>query len=373
MASKENVERENVRLGLALGGLAGNNAVGAGVLQAVLDCNLDVQMISCTSGQIHWVDRFLKARGEAKPRDELRRRLQADIHALKPTGIETLDVAIVGLFGKKDVFRPALREMPLNAMANLQAALSTIICNGIRDPRTLHSWYREVFQVFPAQMLVPTFPESFFRSISDAFNEESGIGIVFNSYDFHAGTENVYLNPRAQTMLDVNFREPDHHRERTIYHEITPDAVRRGLWLYEYGLPTYGPAIDGAYFRQIMLSELARARTIYVARPINSRWIGPYPKSWLALQDLKTEVNFNGSYAGERDKIKLMNRLIGDKAIKKKMRRRKNYHHVELREFEISTQEGYFDYSGEDIEVFDQAYQQAADTFVLHMERDKSN
>lgn len=257
----------------------------------------------------------------------------------------------------------SLPELPLNAVANLQAALIKIGTSAIGDPRTLFSCYREFSKVMPAQLFVPAFPESFFQSICDTFNNESGIGIVFNSYDFHAGTENVYLNKRAKRMLGVKFKQPDHYRDRTIYRELTPDAVRQGLWLYEYGAPAYGPAIDGAYFRQVMLSELARASTIYVARPINSRWIGPFPKSWLALQDMKTEVNFNGSYAGERDKILLMNRLIRDKAFSKKMKRKRNYHLVKLEEFEITTQEGYFDYSAEDIEVFDQAYEAAADKF----------
>lgn len=363
MADTDKIDRVNVDVGLALGGLAGNNAFGAGVLQAALDCDLDLQMISCTSGQIHWVDRFLKARKKTNPRGELRRRLEADVRALKPTGVEALDSALIGLLGKKDVFRLALPELPLNALANLQAALITIGSSGISDPRTLFSCYHEFFKIIPAQILVPTFPDSFFQSICDALNSESEIGIVFNSYDFHAGTENVYLNKRAKKMLGVNFKQTDHYRDRTIYRELTPDAVRQGLWLYEYGAPAYGPAIDGAYFRQVMLSELARASTIYVARPINSRWIGPFPRSWLALQDMKTEVNFNGSYAGERDKIMLMNRLIRDKALSKKMKRKKNYHHVELDEFEIPTQEGYFDYSAEDIDVFDQVYEKAADKF----------
>ena len=34
--------------------------------------------------------------------------------------------------------------------------------------------------------------------------------------------------------------------------------------------------------------------------------------SWVGLQDLTTEVTFNGSYVGEQDKISLINRLLDD-------------------------------------------------------------
>lgn len=362
MANKDKGQRENVEVGLALGGLAGNNAYGAGVLQAALDCNLPLDMISCTTGQIHWVDRFLKARSKPNSRGELRRQLEADIRALQPTGVEALDMTLFGLFGKKDVFRPALAELPLNVLTNLHAALIGIVSSGIRDCRTLQSCYRELAKVVPGRTLVPLFPESFFQSICDTLNHEPGIGIVFNSYDFHDGTENVYLNKRARKLLRVKFKKADRYRDRTIYREITAEAVRAGLWIYEYGAPTHGPAIDGAYYRQVMLSELARARAIYVARPINSRWIGPFPTSWVGLQDMKTEVNFNGSYAGERDKIRLVNRLVKEEALAPKMKR-KNYQVVELTEFEIPTQEDFFDYAREDIGVFDRVYEEAARVF----------
>lgn len=368
--TSESRRRERAEVGLALGGLAGNNAYGAGVLQAALDCGLSPDMVSCTSGQIHWVHRFLEARKEGNPRGELRRQLEADIRALHPTGVEMLDTALLGLFGKKEVFRPALAELPLNALHNVHAALSDVISNAIGDWRTLFSSFRELLKIMPAQTLVPLFPDSFFQVISEEFNRESDIGIVFNSYDVGVepengaehGIENVYLNERARALLDVTFGEADHYRDRTIYRPITAEAVREGLWIYEYGEPAKGTAIDGAYFRQVMLSELARTNTIYVARPINSRWIGPFPASWIGLQDLKTEVNFNGSYAGERDKIKLMNRLVKEDAFAPKMTR-KNYHHVELVELEIPTQEGFLEYAREDISVFDGVYKKAAAVF----------
>ena len=51
----------DVRVAFALGGLAGNNAHGAGFLQAALDENVRPNLISCTTGQILWVARYLDA------------------------------------------------------------------------------------------------------------------------------------------------------------------------------------------------------------------------------------------------------------------------------------------------------------------------
>lgn len=357
--------RRNVACGVALGGLAGNNAHGAGVLQAALDCGLRPDLVSCTSGQIHWLHRYLQARGGApgEVSGVLEQQLEADIQELSPTGLEALDTALVALSGKSDVFRPALPELPLNVFANLLVAAGKILENAAADWRTLFSCYRELAKTLPAQTLVPLFPEAFFEAVSNDFNAVRDIGILFNSYDVRAGEEYVYLNEFARELLEVDYGERNRYRERTTYCPITPAAVREGLWIYEYGRPDGVNAIDGAYFRQLMLSELARAATIYVARPINSAWLGTFPSSWIGLQDLKTEVNFNGSYAGERDKIMLMNRLLEQGAFTPEVLASKCYQRVELVEIEIETQEDFFDYAHESREVFRQARRKALTAF----------
>ena len=48
------------KLAFALGGLGGNNARGAGFLQAALDEAVEPEMITCTTGQIYWVYRYLE-------------------------------------------------------------------------------------------------------------------------------------------------------------------------------------------------------------------------------------------------------------------------------------------------------------------------
>ena len=65
-------DRGTITVAFALGGLAGNNAHGAGFLQAALDAGVEPLMISCTSGQIRWAFEYLRgpaARNGASLRD----------------------------------------------------------------------------------------------------------------------------------------------------------------------------------------------------------------------------------------------------------------------------------------------------------------
>ncbi len=371
-----------VDTGLALGGLAGNNAYGAGILQAAIDTNLNPDIISCTSGQIHWVYQYLKLRNnQQKEQKGLRQLLEHDIKALSPVGIDMVDSMLVGLTAKQGVFRPALPELPLNTLKNLGESLRNIVTNAMSNWQTVFSCYRELANIFPAQTLVPIRGDNFFKDICDTFNwndgnqingKPQGIGILFNSFNIVKGEEYVYLNEYARNLLGVEYEDSlnqndNRYRESTSYHPITSEAVRQGLWIYEYGEPHNVSTIDGAYYRQIMLSELTKARTIYVARPINRCWLGPFPSSWIGLQDLKTEVNFNGSYVGEKDKIFLINRLLKQGRFSPEAIER--YHEIQLIELEIQTQRGFFDYAHESLDVFDQAYDDALQVFAKNAER----
>ena len=75
---------------------------------------------------------------------------------------------------------------------------------------------------------------------------------------------------------------------------------------------------------------------------------------------MKVEISFNGSYQGERDKIKLINKLIKKNNSNGIIDTTKypQYHHIQLEEIEIETQESFFDYVFEDMRIFDQARQE---------------
>jgi hypothetical protein len=282
----------------ALGGLAGNNAHGAGVLQAALDEQVEPGMISCTAGQIRWVHEYLNARRNSRDLRGIMAKTIAEIDRYRNKVLDVVDLSLRGLPG---VYRPAWRELWFDTLQNATGALRRLSHAGLDVNPLL-----EFLQTVPSRWLVPDRDDKFYQEIADRFNHETDIRIVFNSYNPVDGVENVHLNDAARRKLARRKRQSYRHgarnryRDRTYYQAITPDAVRNGLWLYEYGFdPEDRPrepelTLDGAYFREIILSELTWARRIYVARPINFRWMGALPTNFAGLQDLKTKVAFNG-------------------------------------------------------------------------------
>lgn len=244
-----------------------------------------------------------------------------------------------------------------------------------------------MLRTLPGRILAPDFAPQLLNAISTAFNQAT-IGIAFNSYNPRNGQEIVYLNQAARDLLSPNGRsyQPGYasrHRADTCYEAITPQAVLDGLWIYQYGFDKPENCfVDGAYYRQVMLSELTFANTIFAVRPICSRWLGeappadgasatapaatapPLPQSYIGIEDLKTEVNFNGSYAGERAQIALMNKLVRDRDAYLSEHGRcgpgpddllTKYHLIDLLEVEIQAPRSFFDYIFESMAVFDAA------------------
>src|SRR6267142_2465194 len=355
------MNKQTNKIAFALGGLAGNNAHGAGFLEAALKKRVEPTMISFTSGQILWVSRYLASRKVESA--QLRKLLAEDIEQIRPFHSPDLDLAKLSLWGKPGVFRPAGPAYVATAWRNASQSLRHLLMD-TRDQFVA----RRLLEVWPCRLLVPDFPESFFAQISDAFNKEDKIGLVFNSYNPHDGCERVYLNEQARRLLGQksgNPRQyqaghPSSYRKRTVYEAITPEAVRDALWLYQYGFNgESGDFLDGAYFRQIILSELTHADTIYVIRPLFYHWSGDLPQNWPEMEDLKTKVSFNGCYAGERHQIELVNKLLKADAFKHGADGKSKYHHIHLEEIEMKTARGFFGYVFEDLAVFDEAYETA--------------
>ena len=364
MASSQgtNDRKPSVEVAFALAGLSGNNAFGAGVVQAAYDAGVRPDLISCTSGQLLWVHRYLLACRTAPRGPLLRQELENDIKEYNPTGVEVFDSLWFGIMGKPGEFRPTLLEMPMNMTANWATAMAHIATNSMNNPRSLFSCYRELATVIPAQSLTPRFPEAFFREVSDNLSYTSDVGVAFNSYEVHSGDERVYLNERARDVGRRVWREQPLSSALDLLPHY-PECSARVLWIFEYGPPKGVSRVDGAYYRQVMLSEMAPARTIYVARPINDRWTEELPTSWSGLQCLKTAVNFNGSYSAERDKICLVNRLIKENMLRSEVIASKGYHEIKLIEIEPELNPDFFDYAHESLNLFDEAYEKARTVF----------
>ena len=342
---------DNRPIAFALGGLAGNNAFGAGFLEAARVQGVTPSMISCTSGQIFWVYKYLQCLNGGAP---LRDVLAEEIAKVASTHNINLDMASVALWGRPGVFRPAYVEYATDMLRNSFQAWQNIFKSGGNT-----FMLQEALQTLPGRLLVPLFSDEFYAEIGEAFNK-SEIGIAFNSYNPLDGCEYVHLNEKARSLLTQKSKRKNAYdkdkesrsRERTIYNDITPETVRGGLRIYQYGFDEkHGRFLDGAYYRQIMLAELVYATDIFAVRPVSYSWLeDSLPTSYIGIEDLKTEVAFNGAYAGERQQICLVNNLLegGDLSPAK-------YHRINLHEIEIGKQRGFLDYIFEKVEVFDEA------------------
>lgn len=347
MNETQKINEESKSIAFAMGGLGGNNAFGAGFLQAALDKKIKPELITCTSGQIWWVYQYIKAIGQhTLPPDYLRKELENFIKSTEPFGQHDWNLLYMGLHGKPGMMRTAFPEFMLDMTKNTISVFERVLQQMRQGTKLFLT--REVLSELPVRQLIPCFPERFFIDISDTFNQ-CEIGIAFNSYDPIQGMEIVHLNDKAKQLLGKNSGDRSSYRTRTIYKDIEPEYVRQGLWVLQYGFED-SSIIDGCYFRGVMLSEATIAEKIFISRPLNRKWIGKLPTSYIENEDLKIEIFFNGSYQAEYDKIELINTLIGQKIIT-----HQKYHKVELNEVEIETQRGFFDYIFEDINVFDRA------------------
>lgn len=343
------------KIGFALGGLAGNNAFGAGFLQAALDFQVKPDFIAATSGQIFWTLKYLQALDGG---DSLEKILKEEMQEAAPYPYKDLNWVNLINFGLKDVYKPvsqveSLTERYANVLDSFRKVSSTVLAGNFKT----FSWFEEIQSWTPSRTLKPARTDDVFEGISAAFNR-ADVGIAINAYAPLEGEEYVYLNEKAREALGVQYGQEGAYRARTIYYEITPDNVKNALWLYQYGLSEGRTVIDGAYYRQILLSELVGADKIFVARPINHKWLGALPINDVGAKDLQTEISFNGCYIGEKDKISLINHLIDQGELDKD-----KFHHIDLFELEIPTQEGFFDYVFEKTSVFNDARKLATRLF----------
>lgn len=376
------------RIALALGGLAGNNFHGAGILQAALDKRIDPVIISCTTGQIYWVYQYLRAKRTGQPAS-IKDVVETEFSKIEPLGWPDWD--FINLFipfltdEAREKFRPAFPEWFIDLNVNVLRTITNVITNSLADLEKAvkehqirhhtHLFYlKRILNNFPARLLIPkmVMDNTLMQEICDEFNN-SDIAIIFNSYAPLDGQEHIYLNPGAQAILNKTPGTPSSFRSyhstsvarqyyhgdgiTRVYEGIQPTSIREALWIYEYGFDSGVKYLDGGYLRDIILSELAKAKvdTIYVARPIKYKWVGNLPETFIERLDLQTEVFFNGSYFGELDRIQMINELLNDPSIGPTLAAN-GFQRIVVKPMEMERQRGFFDYVFEDIDVFDEAY-----------------
>jgi len=139
----------------------------------------------------------------------------------------------------------------------------------------------------------------------------------------------------------------------TQYLPVDTDAVRSALWLTLYGFANRfdgETTIDGAYQRQVIMSELASCDVIYAIKPQASAWRGHPPGNYFEVQDFNTEMWFNSSFAAE---------VAGLRAAPRDSAREP----LRIEPITMHRPLGYFNYFVEKLPNYTEGYQQARKIF----------
>lgn len=329
MADSVNADASARRVvGFALGGLGGSNAHGAGFLNAARGLGMKPDIISCTSGQIHWTAAFLA--GEALE-EKMERHVKAVPRLPEPFGF--LTAVMVGMGGLPGVFRPAMIE------------------NWLRMPGAPSSLDREALfsQWFPARTWIHTRPRADYEHMAKVFNG-SDVGVIFNTYNPATGIEYLHINDAARPLLEKEFDKRYDNKE---FLPITTEYVEAAHWLMQYGFEKEvngEPLIDGAYRRQVIVSELDCADVVFIPAPISRSWKGSLPTNTFQLEDFKLELLFTGSYNGELAAVRWVNHLL-----ERGWLDATQFRPTEIVEIPITVNRGFFDYFLESEEVFQDA------------------
>ncbi|RDE24437.1 hypothetical protein DV711_02290 [Motiliproteus coralliicola] len=354
-------------IAFALGGLGGFNAHGIGFLQASLDQGIEPELISCTSGQIYWTWRYLLQKNHepdpltgASVNMEQELRLEVDKTNRFPKPLSWLDGPVMAMSGDPGIFSPAVKQY-------WQNWLSPYINSAADFDSFWKQWGEELMnRMFPAQVFVPERSPESMLAIGQRLASESEIGILFNAFDAPAGEEVLFINPRAQQVLDQ--QRPGRYVDGALLGDtrirvLDPnnpeqlrEAVDAALWLYLYGFKDRDgnerTLIDGAYHRQFIVRELApAAQRIFSVRPQSVEWKEAMPTNSFQVSNLVTQLWFNASYSGEVAHIDLINRLLRKEHLPKE-----HYRHVELTPVEYETRIHFYEYFVERWSVYQDAY-----------------
>jgi hypothetical protein len=336
----------------ALAGLGGFNAHGAGFLAAASESKVMPDLVTATSGQIIVLADWLQGKN-----------LEQSL-VIPELEHNTMAQAAIAVCGDPGIFRPAYLEALRRWLTPpFGGNFFETLCN----------------RLFPAQLYVPTRPQSDFATIADVFNNaarigDRDIGIVFNAYDLKSGQAVLYGNDKARRLWQPKRRNPDATKSvgdlsKTSADEIalapiTAEAVESALWLSLYGFDNLPQPnlIDGAYDRACIVSELHIFDRIFVARPLAQGWVGRNgpPGNWFEVQDWQTEMWFSAGYKAEVAALSQINGLIKAGMISPSSPLKQ----VELIEIAPETPAGFFNYFVEREKVYERAYEEAAKKFT---------
>ncbi|MGZ3625756.1 MAG: hypothetical protein ACXVDN_22050 [Ktedonobacteraceae bacterium] len=357
------------KVGFALGGLGGFNAFGCGFLQAARQLPVTPDIITCTSGMIGWLAKWLD--GEDLEHLILEQ-YQKDTRF--PPSLDWLNsLSMVTLFGSSGLMRPAWPEYWARWLT----------------PMTLREELPEQLfdRMFPQQSAVPSRGLEDMEHIADVFNYSS-MPVVFSTLHPKTGKAYLHINEAAQAFLKV--KDEEIVKEKDIGKEIGPEKYTRittktvggGLWILQYGFEhplqhRLNPLglVDGVYNRQFIISELDECDRIYAVRPLNTKWLDHPPRNILDLVTFILWMWMNSAYTTEIAGMEAINDLVDNNLIdndlissliKKGDLTHHPYKRIELIPVEIERHYGFTYYGHEEKEVYEMAFNEAMAALLEH-------
>ena len=338
----------NGKVGFALGGLGGFNAYGVGFLQAARQLQVTPDIITCTSGMIAWVARWLDGE-DLEPL--ILEKCQEDSRF--PPSLGWLDMLSVAWFGSSGISRSALPEY----VARLLTPMTT------REELS----EQVLDRLLPAQVWVPVRGHEDLEHIAYVLNK-SPVPVAFNTIHLKSGRPYLHVNPAAQGFLKVTGEEMGEVGGPQKYAPISTETVGGGLWVYFFGydnaaeqrLNPLGLA-DGAYNRQFIISELHDCDRIYAARPLNTKWLDHPPRDYFDNENFKFWLWLNSAYTTEVAGMETINKLI-----KKGDLQEPDYKTIKLIEVQIPLPYGPFQQLYERKGVYELAFNEATSELQEH-------
>ena len=343
------------KVGFALGGLGGFNAFGCGFLQAARQQEVTPDIITCTSGMIAWLAKWLD--GEDLEHLILEQ-YQRDTRF--PPSLDWLNtLSIVAWFGSYGITRPAWPEYWARWLT----------------PMTLREELPEQWldRLLPAQSGVPLRGCEDMEHIADVFNNSS-MPVVFSTLHPKSGKAYLHINEAAQTFLRVSNKEivPNKEIGKTVgpqkYTRITPETVGGGLWLLQYGFENVvqhhlNPLglVDGVYNRQFIISELHACDRIYTVRPLNTKWLDHPPRNSVDIVTFILWMWMNSAYTNEIAGMETVNKLVEDGSLTDP-----SYKMIELIPVEIEQYYSALLYAHEEKAVYEMAFNEAMSALQEH-------
>jgi hypothetical protein len=337
-------------VGFALGGLGGFNAYGVGFLQAARQLEVMPDIITCTSGMIAWVAKWLDGE-DLEPL--ILEKCQEDTRF--PPSLGWLNMLRIAWLGSPGISRSALPEY-----------LARLI-----TPMTARKELPEQVlpRLAPARVWVPVRGLEDLEDIAGTLNK-SPIPVAFNTVHLKSGRPYLHVNPAAMKFLKVADQDIGEVGCPQKYAPISTETVGGALWLYFYGFDN-APAhrlnplglVDGAYNRQFIISELHDCDRIYAVRPMNTRWLDRPPQDYFEIESFKEWLWLNSAYTTEVAGMETINQLIRRGSLQSP-----DFKTIELIEVQVPLSYGPFQQLYEKKGVYELAFDEATSELRKHPE-----